>query len=86
VSRRAQIRAFVLAEFLPGVPSDELPFDEDLVAAGVLDSLGVYVVIAWLQRTYRIDVDDTAIRVDDVRSIDIIDAFVASRLETVTTE
>jgi acyl carrier protein len=72
------IRQFVLDEFLPDVPSDELTTDYDLVAAGVIDSLGLLKLIAWLEDRFRLPIDDIDLDPDDLRSIGAIDAFVTT--------
>ncbi|GLW89392.1 acyl carrier protein [Actinokineospora globicatena] len=61
------VTRFVLERFLPDVPADELDPDLDLVAAGVLDSLGVLRLLTWLQDTY--DVPAHEVDLVELRSV-----------------
>lgn len=72
------IKRFVLDEFLPDVPADDLATDYDLVDGGVIDSLGLLKLIAWLGDEFQLPVDDIELDPDNFRTIDAIDAFIAS--------
>jgi acyl carrier protein len=77
-----EITAFVIEEFLPDVRPDQLATDYDLVAGGVLDSLGVLKVIAWLEDRFGLATDDVEISPDDFRSIDAIARFAAQTADS----
>ena len=79
MNRRSEIREFVVAEFLPDVTPDELPYDEDLIGSGVLDSLSVYVVLAWLGKRYGLDAADGALTPAQFRTVDLIDTYIRAR-------
>ncbi|MBM7773750.1 acyl carrier protein [Actinokineospora baliensis] len=61
------VTRFVVEEFLPDVPAEEVDPDLDLVAAGVIDSLGALRVLAWLQDTFDVRVDE--VDPADLRSV-----------------
>jgi acyl carrier protein len=69
------IRSFVLTEFLPGVDPRELDNSDDLLATGVMDSLGVLKLIAWVEHHFGLTVDDEALDPDNFRSVDAVDEF-----------
>ena len=71
------IKQFVIDEFLPDVSVNELDADHDLLADGVIDSLGLLKLIAWLEDRFELNVDDTALDPDNFRTVAAIDAFVA---------
>lgn len=71
------IKQFVLDEFLPDVTGDDLTNDYDLVATGVIDSLGLLKLIAWLEERFELPTDDIELDPDSFRTIDAIDAFIA---------
>jgi acyl carrier protein len=78
------IKQFIIEEFLPDVRTDELSVDEDLLADGVIDSLGLLKLIAWLEDRFALSVDDVALNPDNFRSVAAMDAFVEhSRSQTV---
>jgi acyl carrier protein len=72
---RATIRAFIVDEFLPDVAVGELGYDDDL-DAGIIDSLGVLQVIAWLEDEFDLVLDDAEIGPESFRSVTAIDRFV----------
>ena len=44
----AKIKQFIVDEFMPDVPVEDLEDDFDLLTGGVVDSLGLLKVVAWL--------------------------------------
>jgi acyl carrier protein len=71
------IKQFVIDEFLPDVTGDDLTTDYDLVATGVIDSLGLLKLIAWLEERFELPIDDLELDPDSFRTINAIDAFIA---------
>lgn len=65
----AAITAFVLDEFLPDVGRGGLDPDYDLVAGGVIDSLGLLKVLAWLEATYDFPTDEVDVGPDDLATV-----------------
>ncbi len=76
MSNTKTIKQFVLDEFLPDVTDDDLTTDYDLVATGVIDSLGLLKLIAWLEERFELPIDDIELDPDSFRTIDAIDAFI----------
>ncbi len=71
-----EITEFVVQEFLPDVASNELGADYDLLGGGVIDSLGLLKVIAWLEERFELDVDDVELAPDSFRTIAAMNDFV----------
>ncbi len=70
------IRRFIVTEFATDLDPDELPDDFDLISAGVVDSLGLLRLIAWLADHFGIPIDDVDIAPENFRSIASIRLFV----------
>lgn len=70
------IKQFVIEEFLPDVTAADLDCDYDLVAGGVIDSLGVLKLIAWAEDTFGLSAEDIELDPDDFRSVTAICRFV----------
>ncbi|MEV8631399.1 phosphopantetheine-binding protein [Streptosporangium sp. NPDC051023] len=70
------IKQFVIKEFLPDVGLDELDADYDLLAGGVVDSLGLLKLIAWIEGTFDLAVGDTDLDPENFRTVAAIDSFV----------
>lgn len=70
------ITEFIVREFLPDVPPAGLDPDTDLVADGVIDSLGLLKLLVWLEDEYGINADEVDLAPESLRSVAAIDAFV----------
>ena len=76
MGRVETIRQYVIEEFLPGVPADELDPDYDLLGSGVIDSLGLLKVIAWLEHRFDVNGEDVDLTPENFRSVAAIDAWI----------
>jgi acyl carrier protein len=72
----AKIKQFIVDEFMPDVPVEDLDDDFDLLTGGVVDSLGLLKVVAWLEDEFDIGVDDSELGPDSFRTVAAIKAFV----------
>jgi acyl carrier protein len=70
------VKQFIVDEFIPDVPIDELEADYDLIANGVIDSLGLLRVISWLETQYSLPIDEIDIAEQDFVSVTAIVAFI----------
>jgi len=71
-----KIKVFIVEEFMPDVPAEELEDDFDLLTGGVVDSLGLLKVVAWLEDEFDIGVDDSELGPDSFRTVAAIKAYV----------
>ncbi|MEV1085997.1 acyl carrier protein [Streptomyces sp. NPDC050211] len=78
MSHAQAVKEFVVKEFLPDVPAEELADDLDLMANGVIDSLGLLKVIAWLEDRYGVDTDAVDLDPESFTSVAAIAAFLAA--------
>jgi acyl carrier protein len=82
----AKIKQFIVDEFMPDVPVEELEDDFDLLTGGVVDSLGLLKVVAWLEDEFDIGVDDSELGPESFRTVAAIKAFVDQARETANAE
>ena len=73
---RREMRVLVEESFLYMHPDLELADGEDLLAKGVIDSLGFVELVEEVQSRYGLAVQDVEITEDNFGSIDAIVAFV----------
>lgn len=76
------ITKFLVEEFLPDVPAESLAADYDLLSGGVIDSLGLLRVIAWLEDRFDVVVDDIEIAPENFRTVTAMSAFVQNTRRT----
>ena len=72
------IRGFVL-DLAAGKGIGAVSDDDSLVAAGIIDSLGVFQLVAFLQEEFQIPIDDDEITPEHFRSVTTIARFVADK-------
>lgn len=77
MARTDDIKRYLIDQFLLEVTVEEIEDDFDLLANGVIDSLGLLTLVGWLENTYELDIDALDIVPDNFRSVASIDAFLA---------
>lgn len=70
------IKEFIVKEFMPDVPVEQLETDYDLLAGGVIDSIGLLRAIVWLEDTFQLPLYDAEIVPGNFRSVAAIHAFI----------
>jgi acyl carrier protein len=70
------IKQYIVNEFVPDITVDELATDYDLLAGGMIDSLSLLKVIAWLQERFGLDIDQIELAPEYFRTVAEISAFV----------
>jgi acyl carrier protein len=73
---RKNVRNFIEENFLYLRPDVELADGDDLLAAGIIDSLGFLELVEEVQSRYGIDIADVEITEENFGSIDAVVAFV----------
>ncbi|OPY93278.1 MAG: acyl carrier protein [Syntrophaceae bacterium PtaU1.Bin231] len=71
MSLRDQIRSFILENFIVEKPED-LADDASMLEKGIMDSTGVLELVAFLESTYEIKVEDEELipeNLDSIRNI-----------------
>ncbi|MER5357279.1 acyl carrier protein [Streptomyces sp. NPDC002785] len=80
----AVVKQFIVEEFLPDVKISELASDYDLLAGGVIDSLGLLKTMAWLEDRFDLRADEIDLDPDHFRTVSEISTFIerAQRQQT----
>jgi len=76
MSIETDISTFIRAQFAPDVAADQLDADFDLLDNGVVDSLQLLRLIAWIGERFDVPVNEVEIAPDNFRSINAIRAFI----------
>jgi acyl carrier protein len=71
-----KIKQFIVEEFMPDVPAEELDSDFDLLTGGVVDSLGLLKVVAWLEEEFDVAVDESELGPESFRTVTAIKEYV----------
>lgn len=70
------IEKFIVEEITGDMAPGPIPHDEDLLAADLIDSLGITSLVTFLEGRFGISVVDEDLNPDNFRSVDAITAFV----------
>jgi acyl carrier protein len=73
------IRAFVVERLAPATGRTEIGEDEDLIDTGVLDSLGIFQLVAFLEERLGVAIADTEITPENFGTLARIERLVAGR-------
>jgi acyl carrier protein len=76
---RKEMRAFIEDNFLYLDPDAELADDQELLAAGIVDSLGFVELVEEVEGRYAVGVQDVEITEENFGSIDAIVAFIETK-------
>jgi acyl carrier protein len=79
VDVKQQVREFVL-ESARSKGINEVSDTQSLMEAGIVDSLGIFRLVSFLEDTFRVRISDDDIVPENFQSIDEIDRFVAAKL------
>jgi len=71
-----RVRDYVVAEFLPGEELSAVSLDQDLMSSGVVDSLGLLKLIAWVETTFDVTVGDDDLDPENFRDFGAIAQYV----------
>ena len=74
------IKDHIIKEFMHGKPDVELDGDYPLFDEGIIDSLGIFRLVAFLTQEFSIKVEPDEVVLENFESIDNIRALVESKL------
>jgi len=74
-----QIRKFIVENFLFGESDNNLKDDDSLLENGIIDSTGVLELVAFLEETYGIELNDEEITPENLDSIANMSTFIANK-------
>ncbi len=79
------IRAFIL-EYAAGRGLTELKDDDPILKTDVIDSLGSFRLIAFLEETFPLTIEDTDMDPDNFQTLNDVESFVFAKLGKVNGE
>jgi acyl carrier protein len=74
------IHSYILREFLPGVPPDELTESTPLITGGIVDSLATLKLVMFLEEQFGIDIAAHEASVDYLNTIEQIEGLIQSKV------
>lgn len=76
------VRQFIIENFLFG---DELKLEDDMsfLENGIIDSTGILELIAFLEETYNIKVEDEELIPENLDSLNNVAAFIETKMQQI---
>lgn len=78
-----QLQEHITETYLPDIDPNELGQDLDLLESGVVDSLGVLRLIAWIDKKYGLALGNADVTLDDFRTLSAISELIDRERESV---
>ena len=69
MSTETIVKRFVVDEFAPDIDPDQLDPEYDLLDGGIVDSLALLTIVAWIEDRFALALDAGEIGQDDLRSV-----------------
>ena len=79
-SMEQRVREFISTTF-PVDAGEELDTQQNLLDAGVVDSIGVLTIVTWIEETFEVTVEDEDVLPENLGSIAGIIAYVTRKQE-----
>jgi acyl carrier protein len=80
-SVKDQIREFIQRDLASAKGISTFSDSESLMDSGVIDSLGIFRLVAFLEEAFRVRIGDEEITHDNLKSVDSIEQMVVSKLK-----
>jgi acyl carrier protein len=74
-----QIRQFVNEELAAAKGIASVDDGESLIENGVVDSLGIFRLVTFLEESFRVKIGDEEISADNLESVNMIEQFVLNK-------
>jgi acyl carrier protein len=74
-----RIREYIVEEFAKSKGVNEVSDQEVLTKNGIIDSMGIFRLVAFLEETFNVRIGDEEITNDNLESIDAIERLVISK-------
>ncbi|MGD9210169.1 MAG: acyl carrier protein [Desulfobacteraceae bacterium] len=76
----AKLKNFIIAEYLLGTQINELSDDLNLVENGIIDSLALLKLVAYIENEFNIVLEPEEIDMDNLNSIQAITAIIGKKV------
>lgn len=72
----AKLKEFIMTEVNPDLNLSQLDDDEPLIESGIIDSLGVLKILAFMDETFGVDLSSDQIKLENFKNVSSICALV----------
>ena len=76
---KERIREFIQKDLASAKGISSFSDNESLMENGIIDSLGIFRLVAFLEETFRVRIGDEEITADNLKSVDAIEQLVLAK-------
>jgi acyl carrier protein len=73
------IKKFILSELMRNKDKDKLKVTDNLIESGIIDSLGIQKLIAYLESSFSINIADIEVLPENFETVQSISSFVRNK-------
>ena len=74
-----QVKQYIVEELLPDIEADELEGSTPLIRSGILDSMAILNLRAWIEDTFDIGLESHELDFDSFGSLDEIERLIQTK-------
>ncbi len=74
------VRGFVVSELCDDEAPEGLSESTLLIEEGILDSLGIFEIVGWIEETYNLDIQAEDVVIEHFRTITDISGFIHKQI------
>lgn len=74
-----KLKEFIMTEVNPDLNLAKLDDDEPLIESGIIDSLGILKILAFMDETFGVDLSSDQIKLENFKTVSSICALVDSQ-------
>jgi acyl carrier protein len=78
----SRVRGFIIEQFLLNTDNGDLANDISFLETGIVDSTGILEIIAFLEETYGISIEDEELVPENLDSVNNVVSFIERKLKT----
>ena len=80
MTEEAKIREFMFENFLVGENEEDLDNNDSFLDKGIIDSMGMLELIAFVEETYGVEVEDDEVIPDNFDSVSKLAAYIRKKM------
>jgi len=77
---KAEIKSYLVNNSLRGVKPDKLHDDDSFFENGIIDSAGVLELVAFMEETFNITVEDEEVALENLDSVNRLSGFIRLKI------
>ncbi len=78
---KTAIKEFIKKELIRGKGISDLEVTDNLIESGIIDSLGIQILVSYLEKNFSVSIADEDLVPDNFETIEAIWSFINSKIQ-----